>query len=351
MIEHNKPYIDGKDKDLVLSNLKAELLSTGQVVSEFERLFCKAFEQDDAMSCSVSNGTSALFLALRSLGISRRHKVVVPTYVCSAVLNALYMLGAEPLLVDVKESNFNISLTSVEKIMAPQVKAIIVPHIYGFPADIDGFKKFGIPIVEDCAQAIGARYKSKYIGTFGDIAIFSFYATKLMTTGHGGMVYSKTKRLIENIKDYREFDCRRSYYPRFNFKMTDFQAALGISQLKKLSYFIKRRKAIAKKYIEAIQSNKCIELQNASSDEEPVYYRFVIRKDKGIRQLQRYFLRKGINTIVPIESYELLHRYLKLDRRSFNCAEAIAKTTLSIPLYPALTNKEVDVISQALREI
>lgn len=351
MIEHNRPYIDRDDKDSVLSSLKPELLSDGQTVSAFERLFCRTLGQRDAEACAVSSGTSALFLALRALGIKKKHRVIIPTYICSAVLNAVYMLGAEPILADVNEDDFNISIDSVKKLLSSQVKAIVVPHIYGVPADIDRFKELGIPIVEDCAQAIGARYKSRRVGMLGDIAIFSFYATKLMTTGHGGMVYSRNKKLIENILDYREFDCRKRYYPRFNFKMTDFQAALGISQLKKLNYFIKRRKAIAKRYIKAVQAKKYLKLQNVSAGKEPVYYRFVIRKDRGIAQLQRYFLRRGIKTIVPIEAHELLHRYLRQDKARFKCAESLARTTLSIPLYPALQNREIRTACSALKEL
>jgi perosamine synthetase len=351
MIEHNRPYIDKDDKDFVLSNLEPELLSGGQTVSEFEKMFCKIFGQKDAEACAVSSGTSALFMALQALGIKKGQKVIIPTYVCSGVLNAIFMLGAEPVLSDVNEDDFNISLDGVRKLISSKVKAIVIPHIYGVPADIDEFKRFGLPIVEDCAQAIGAKCRSKYTGTFGDIAIFSFYATKLITTGHGGMVYSRNRKLIGNVLDYREFDCRKRYYPRFNFKMTDFQAALGISQLKKLNYFIKRRNTIAKKYIEAIQAKKYFKLQKVSQDNVSAYYRFVIRKDKGIKHLQKYFLLRGIKTIVPIEPYELLHRYLKQDKRHFKCAENIAKITLSIPLYPALKDRDIEIISQALKEL
>lgn len=348
MIIHNKPTIDSEDRSNVLAALKGEILASGQIIQEFERKFTKFFKENAATSCAVSSGTSALFLALHSLGIREKHKVIVPTYVCSAVLNAIYMLGADPLLADINEDDFNISVDFVKKIMSSRVKAIVIPHIYGVPADIDKFKELNIPIVEDCAQAIGARYKSKHLGTFGDMAIFSFYATKIMTTGHGGMIYSSKKRLIENALDYREFDCRKKYYPRFNFKMTDFQAALGISQLKKLDYFIKRRCAIGQRYLKAIETKKYLESQRFSKGKIPVYYRFIIRTSKGISKLQKYFLEKGIKTIVPMDSYELLHRYLKNDKRCFPCAERIAKTTLSIPLYPSLKDEEVAYICDIL---
>lgn len=351
MINHNKPYIDSEDKKSALAGLKPELISSGHAVKEFEKRFSTFFGLDGALSCAVSSGTSALYMALHSLGVRKRHRIIAPSYVCSAVLNAIFMLGAEPVLADINEGDFNISFDSVKRLLSRRVKAVIVPHIYGVPADIDRFKKLGVPIIEDCAQAIGAKYKSRHVGTFGDAAIFSFYATKIITTGQGGMIYSKDRKLIENALDYREFDCRKKYYPRFNFKMTDVQAGLGISQLKKLNYFIERRNSIAKEYSDSIKGKNGFSLQEIGEGKSPVYYRFVIKTDKSIKKLQEYFFKRGIKTIVPIEPYELLHRYLRQDKRQFSHAEHIAATTLSIPLYPALKDRDVKIISQALREL
>lgn len=350
MIEHNKPYLDAHDRHSVLSTLQPESLAGGMVVKRLEDMFSSFLEEKKAFSCAVSSGTSALFMTLHALGVTKKDTVIVPTYVCSAVLNAVYMLGAKVLLVDVNDEDFNISFEEVKKHMNKRVKAVVIPHMYGVPADICRFKELGVSIIEDCAQAIGARYKSKYVGTIGDVAVFSFYATKIITTGHGGIVYSRNKGLVDKVLDYREFDCRKRYYPRFNFKMTDMQAALGISQLNKLDKIIKRRNIIAEKYKEALRDKKYIQVQKVTCDKKPVYYRFVVKNSNGIKKMQDFFLRRSIKTIIPIEPYELLHRYLKKDRTKFPRAEAIAKHTLSIPLYPVLRDKDVKLICQTLRD-
>jgi len=199
-----------------------------------------------------------------------------------------------------------------------------------------------VPIIEDCAQAIGAEYKTKKVGTIGDIAIFSFYATKLLTTGHGGMIYSGNKSYIDRVRDYINFDYRRNYYPRFNFQLSDIQAALGLSQLDKLDYFLKRREIIAKQYMSAFKDSN-LQFQQMCVAGKRVYYRFVIRVNKPYK-LINFLGKSGIQVIVPIESWELLHRYLKLPRKNFIIAEKIARSTISLPLYPALKDKEVKYI-------
>jgi len=214
------------------------------------------------------------------------------------------------------------------------------------PADIDKFTSLNIPIIEDCAQAIGAEINGKKVGTFGRVAIFSFYASKLLTTGYGGMVFSKDKNIINKARDYREFDCRQEYYPRFNFLMTDFQAAVGRAQLKKLKSFLNRRSKIAVEYYKALSKEKVWPSKSASI-KKSIFYRFIVR-DSQPETLKIFMEKKGIKTIIPIESYELLHRYLGENPQDFPVSEQIAKTTLSLPIYPSLSSVEVKKIKSAL---
>lgn len=347
-IRHNAPFLGDDEAALVTDVIKSGLIAQGSTVEEFERAFCR-YMGTAGSSCAVSSGTSALFLALYALGVGRGDEVIMPTYVCSALLNAVYMLRATPVPVDVDGADFNISPKEARKAVSKRTKTIIVPHIYGVPADMAGLKKLGVPIIEDCAQAMGSECAGKKAGTIGDVSVFSFFATKLMTTGHGGMVFSKNKGLIEKVRDYRQFDCRKRYYPRFNFQMTDMQAALGIRQLEKLSSFLKRREAIALKYIKALKG-KDIGFQEARPGDRRVYYRFVLVRDR-VGMIRKAMDRVHVRTIVPVEGWELLHRYLKMDLRRFPVAEMIAASTVSIPVYPALKDGEVDDIVGVLRRL
>lgn len=348
IIQHNKPSL-GQEEILTLTNvIKKNWVAQGGEVLKFENEFSHYLGGEDDYTVAVSSGTAALFLSLYSLNIKRGDEVIVPTYTCSAVLNAVFMTGAKPVVVDINKEDLNISYLETVKKINRRTKAIIITHTFGYPADMDKFLSLKIPIIEDCAQALGAKYKKNMVGTLGKIATFSFFASKVMTTGYGGMIFSKDKKLINEIRDYREFDCRRMYKPRFNFQISDLQAAMGREQLKKIQEFLKRRRHIAIEYEKILLKDKYWPVESAS--QHPNYYRFLLKTNK-VKDVKDYLSKSGINTIVPINSYELLHNYLKLGTKNFSVSEEIAKTTLSLPVYPALLTKEVDIIKRALLKI
>ncbi len=345
MIKHNKPFLDDHDKSAVLKVMGSGYLSMGKEAGNFESSLVRYLGGSGQGVC-VSSGTSALFLALHALKIKPGDRVIVPTYACSALLNAVNMIKAVPVPVDIEREDFNISYRAAKSAVSKKTKAIILVHMYGVPADIKRFSFLGIPVIEDCAQAIGAEYKNKKVGTFGDIAVFSFYATKLLTTGYGGMVYSRNNKYSDAVRDYVDFDLRRDYYPRFNFQMSDFQAALGSSQLDKLDYFLKRREVIAGKYFSAF-SGSGLEFQRMNCPGKRAYYRFVTRLKRPDKMIA-FLKRSGVQAIVPLESWELLHRYLGLQAKNFPAAEEISRSSLSLPVYPALKNNEQEAVITAV---
>ncbi|MBI3046048.1 MAG: DegT/DnrJ/EryC1/StrS family aminotransferase [Candidatus Harrisonbacteria bacterium] len=342
MIPHNKPTLGKEEIDAAARVIKSGWVAQGSEVKKFEDEFSGFLFKKPGQAAAVSSGTAALYLALISLGIGKGDEVILPTYVCSAVLNAIFMAGARPVLVDIE--NLNLSYFETVKKVNRRTKAIIITHTFGYPADTRKFLNLGIPIIEDCAQALGSKFNNKYVGTFGDIAIFSFYASKMMTTGYGGMVFSQNKNLIAKIKDYREFDCRRNYKPRFNFQMSDLQAAIGRAQLKKLPFFLKKRQKIAYAYS---KNTPEIIFPKKNSLTKPNFFRFIL-KISNPRRLQNYFLKNKIKTIVPIERYELLHNYLGLPSKNYPVSEEMAKTTLSLPIYPSLSGKQIKYIRAVL---
>lgn len=261
------------------------------------------------------------------------------------------MSGSKPIIVDVDKIDFNVTYEEIKIKINDKTKAIIVPHTFGVPADVISLKKLGIPIIEDCAQSLGSKINNIHTGQFGDLAIFSFYASKMITTGEGGMLVSKNSEYIEKARDYREFDGRKIYYPRFNFQMTDIQAAMGIVQLNKLDNFLEKRRAIAENYINTCQEKDWDYQKARNNCSFQNWYRFVLKADPGlIIKIKEALFKSGIKCIVPIEDWELLSTYLKMDSNSFKISKELAVSTLSLPIYPdLLKDKNFKKILEILR--
>lgn len=354
IIPHNKPSLGIEEIQAVTDVISASWIAQGEKTIEFENSVSSflGFSKDN--SAAVSNGTTAIYLVLKALNLEKKSEVILPSYVCSALLNAIYMANLIPILVDVNEVDFNISFEAVEENISANTKVIILPHAYGMPANISEFIKLrdsGIFILEDCATAIGSKINNQYVGTWGDATIFSFYASKFITCGTGGMIVSKNEKLIASIKAYLSFDGVTCYKPRFNFQFSDLQATMGIAQLSKISFFLKRRENFAKQY-RTLSDKKGWEYQRPVAEGvSPNYYRFVLKlPHKEIVFLKDYLRAKGIKTIVPIENFELLHNYLKLDENRFPISEKLSNETLSLPIYPKLTDSEFEYIIEKIKE-
>ncbi len=346
------PTFDKAEAAAIEEVVKGGWVTQGEKVKEFENRLCRTIGLPGSCGVALSSGTASLYLALKVLNVRPFDEVIAPTYVCSAVLNAIYMLEAKPILTDVDKADFNISCQHIVGKITKKTKAIIVPHIFGVPVEVTRIKKYGIPVIEDCATALGSRAGNKHVGLRGQVAIFSFYASKVITTGQGGMLVSKNPAIIQKARDYRDYDCRKIYYPRFNFQMTDIQAAMGLEQLDKLNMFLNKRAQIAGNY-RSICTKKGWDFQRSRNNHcFQNWYRFVLKVEHKIAaRLKNHLEKHGIETIVPIEKWELLHNYLKRDKKPFENAEEIAQSTLSLPIYPGLTdNKRLDRILRSLKE-
>jgi dTDP-4-amino-4,6-dideoxygalactose transaminase len=308
----------------------------------------KAFEEElgrrQGLSPGVaaSSGTAALHLALLSLGVAPGHEVLLPSYVCSAVLHSVYHAGAEPVLVDVDPATGNMDPADLKKRLTARSKAIIAVHLFGLPAEIDEILAPGLPVIEDCAQALGAKFGDKLVGNFGEMAVCSFYATKLMTTGEGGMLLSRNPALLDKARDLRDYDKKDNFAIRFNYKMTDLQAALGRSQLEKLETFLKQREALAGVYREHLAS---LPFALPSSLIGRVYYRYVVSVQRGVLDLIHGLARHGVESARPI--HRPLHHYLHLE--GYPGAEMAWNSHLSLPIHPSLLPQEVRQVCKALQ--
>jgi perosamine synthetase len=253
-IPHSRPTLGEEEVKAVAEVIKSGHIAEGEVVARFEKTFAGKMGVQHAVA--VNSGTAALHLALLAMGIGPEHEVIIPSYVCTALLHAVQYVGARPVPAEIDPLTYNIDPDDVQKRITTRTRAIIVPHLFGAAADLDKLLKLDVPIIEDCAQAVGGTYHQKLLGTFGDIAIFSFYATKVMATGEGGMVTSKSPEIIERIRDLKTYDGKEADKVRYNYKMTDVQAALGEVQLGRLDDFIEQRRKIARQYVKHLKSAK-----------------------------------------------------------------------------------------------
>lgn len=334
-VAHNKPSLGIEEEYAAVRTIRSSWLAQGNEVESFENELCAFLGLPPGHAVAVSSGSAALFLALYILDAQGK-KVALPVYSCSALSNAVAMCDGKNVFVDTSSPESpNLDLDCLKSAGA---KLAIIPHMFGLPLDLTDAGK--IEIIEDCAQALGATVKGIPVGLQGKIGVYSFYATKLITSGgQGGMVVSRDRSLVDNVRDYRDFDCRNDKKRRFNFQMTDLQAAIGRVQLSKIHSFLAKREEIFLRY-----ETSGIDLLNATNRDDciPVRYRAVMKTnspEKTIASLRA----KGIRAIIPIQDWELLDA-----PECFPNALRLTKETVSIPLYPTLSDKEVESIITAV---
>jgi dTDP-4-amino-4,6-dideoxygalactose transaminase len=341
VIPHSRPSLGKAEVQAVAEVMRAGWIAQGEKVAELERVLAKVTGQAEGVA--VSSGTAALYLALAALGIGRGDEVVFPSYVCTALWHAVTLAGATSVLVDIEPETYLPSPQAVARAITRKTKAVIVPHLFGLPADPEALMFPGIAVVEDCAQTLGVSVRGRPVGSLGDLTVCSFYATKLLTTGEGGMVLGRSEPLMARIRAFRQYDAQNELGPAFNYKLTDLQAAIGLCQTARLETFLARRRAIAARYAEAVQragvAPPCV-----PSGREHAYYRFVVRLPGPVAPVLERAEAHGISCRRPI--FRPIHRYLGL--AGFPESDDAWEHALSIPLYPALTDAEVDRIVQAI---
>lgn len=343
IIPHSRPTIDQDDVKAVEKVLFSGMIAQGEKVSEFEKAI--AIFVGKKHGVAVSSGTAALHLALRALIVGSGREVILPSYVCSSPYLAVLHAGGVPKVVDIDLSDFNICASTAKNQITSKTAAIVVPHMFGAPAELDELLRLGVPIVEDCAQSLGAQFNGKIVGSFGDLSVFSFYATKIITTGEGGMVLTDDSELYERVLDLRDYDKKGLETVRYNYKMTDFQAALGLSQLAKLQSFIERRLQIAQVYDKAF-ADCGVTLPWHSEDRLSVYYRYVVLVDR-LLQVKKKLKELGVVCERPV--------FVPLHREVGDCwcrnTDRVFAHALSVPLYPSLTDEQVRFVTRAVRKV
>ncbi len=343
-IKQSCPYLEKSDFDYIEEIIRNQFIAQGKFVDELQKEFSKFLGV--RYSNATSSGTAALHLALLSLNIKEGDEVIIPSYTCSVLLDVLNYVRAVPVLSDIDPETFNVTYDILKKKVTKKTKAIIITHTFGFPAEMDQIIKLGVPIIEDCAHAIGSLYKGRPTGSIGTISVFSFYATKMLATGEGGMVCTNDRELADTISDLNNPSSRNTYRIRYNYKMSDLTAGLALNQLKKLDSFVKRRKLIAEQYKKSFSSQP-VEFQRALPGTVPNFYRFVIRTPVA-EKIIRFTQNEGIICDMPI--FKALHHYNKYlnENNDLVGTDLLWKENVSIPIYPSLTNNEILKITDTI---
>lgn len=341
-IPHSRPTL-GKDEEAAACRvLRSGRLAAGPEVEAFQREV--AAVTGTAGGVAVNSGSAALHLALLALGVGKGDDVLVPSYCCAALLHAVSYTGARPAVADVDPATGLVTSQTARQALTRRTRTAIVPHLLGRLAPVREIASLGVRVVEDCAMAFGTRTGGRPLGCLGDVAILSFYATKLLATGQGGMLVSRDRRLLARARDLVQYDERETYRVRYNYPMSDLAAAVGRAQLRRLPRFLARRRTLAARYERALSGLRGASLvPHGPAD---ACYRFVLSVPRRRRALFDALGRRGIEAKPPV--YRPLHRYLGLPSSAFPGAEACGREFASLPIYPSLTDEDQDRVIAAV---
>lgn len=369
----HKPFISEEEVDEIVDTVRSGWLSMGPKTIRFENNFSEYIGVNK--SVAVSSWTAAGHLSLEAFGIKEGDEVIVPTMTFPATAEIVCYFKAKPVIVDVDEDTLNISLEAIEKAITPKTKAIIPVHYGGQPCDLDEIhaiaKKHNIKVLEDAAHSLPAKYKGKKIGTISDVTCFSFYATKTLSTGEGGMICTNDEEIAERVKIMRLHGINRDawkrytesgswYYevvaPGYKYNFTDLQASLGLPQLKKVDTMWNSRKRIAAKYTEALKDLDMIQLHTIKPDRDSSWHLFPIRlyldritKNRAqiINELREKKIGVGVH-FMPVHQHLYYSETFNLSDAEYPVASAAFPRLMSLPIYPGMTDDNVDKVIDVL---
>ena len=361
------PDISKSDKLAVMNALNSHMLTDGPQLRKFEREFAKYTGSKYAVG--VSNGTAALHLALKALGLKKGDEVIIPNITFVATANSVLLTGATPVLVDVNYDDMNISLDSIKQNITSKTKAILPVHLAGKICKMTQIKKIAkknnLLLIEDCAHAIGTKLNNKHAGTFGSIGCFSFYPTKNFTTIEGGMVITNSKRIAEYVTSARSHGLTRSLAdryskgkpwdydiinPGFNYRLDEIRASLGLSQLKRINSLNSKRFLASKYYSKRLEEIPGIITPKIFRNKEHTYHLYIIRiknefgqnRDVVFKELKKVGIHVSLH-YKPLHRFSAYKNLTKTYGRLDN-SEQIYKESLSLPLYPSISKKQQDLV-------
>lgn len=369
-IPYGRQSINEQDIEAVVNVLKSDYLTTGPKIAEFER---KVADYTGAKyAVAIANGTAALHAACYAAGIGEGDEVITTPITFAASSNCVLYCGGTPVFADINPETYNISPEDIERKITPKTKVIIAVHFTGQPCEMEQIHaiahKYNLTVIEDGAHALGAEYQEKRVGTLSDMTTFSFHPVKHITTGEGGMILTDNPELYQRLKLFRTHGITREeelltkndgpwYYEQldlgYNYRITDIQCALGVSQMDRLPEFLEKRKQIAKRYNEAFAANEQIQLPYQKEGCDNAWHLYVIRIKNGKRKEVFEKLRAagiGVNVhYIPVyqHPYYRTHGYAEVTCPN---AEEYYKECISLPMYPDLKEEEQEYVIKKVLE-
>lgn len=367
MIPVNEPLLDGNEKKYLLECIETGWISSeGPFIKEFEERFAGRVGRRHAVA--VANGTAALDIAVEALDIGPGDEVILPTFTIISCIGQIIRAGAIPVLVDSDPLTWNMDAGQIEAKITPRTKAIMVVHIYGLPVDLapvlEVAGRHGLKIIEDAAQMHGQTYRGRPCGSFGDVSTFSFYPNKHITTGEGGMLVTDDDAIAEAARSLRNL-CfmpgRRFVHERlgWNYRMTNMQAALGLSQLERLDEFVKRKRAMGKLYLELLKDIPGLQLPLAQTGyADNIYWVFGLvlndEVDFDANAIMKQLGERKIGTrpfFWPMHQQPVLQKMGLFAKTSCPVAERMARRGFYLPSGLALTAEQQEVVAENLRVV
>jgi perosamine synthetase len=375
-IPFSRPTIGSAEIDSVVETLRSGWLTTGPKVRQFEQAFAERVGAKHAIA--VTSCTAALHLALEAIGVSAGDEVIMPTMTFASTGEVVMHLGATPVLADIRPDNLCIDPGQIERLITRRTKAIVPVHYGGHPCEMTQILEIaarrGIRVVEDAAHAVPASYRGRTIGTIGDLTCFSFYANKTITTGEGGMVATDDPVLADRVrlmslhgisKDaWKRFSAEGSWYyeilaPGYKSNMTDIAAAIGLQQLARCDELHARRKAIAARYDAAFADVPGIIAPAVEPHVDSAWHLYVIQVDSGRLSISRNdFLQRlnaaGVGTSVhylPLHMHPLYRERLGYQPQDLPVASDVFDRIISLPIYPLMSDADVDYVVETVREL
>ena len=353
-----KEYAETKEELLkaVTEVFESGTLILGQKVRDFEQAYSDYIGVKYGVGCD--NGTNAITLALKALGIGEGDEVITVSNTAIPTVSAIVTAGATPVFVDIDPETYLMDVTKVEATITPKTKAILPVHLYGQCVDMDPLldiaKRHHLYVVEDCAQAHGAEYGGRKAGSMGDISTTSFYPTKILGAyGDGGMVNTNDEKVAERLRRLRFYGTEKTYYAiehGNNSRLDELQAALLLTKLPKIEQYIHRRREIAAMYQEALAGTGLM-LPKEAPYGRHAYYLYVVRhpnRDEIVKKLRENDIHVNISYPWPIHTMKA-YQYLGWQTGDLPETEAAAKEIFSLPMYPSLTNEEIKRITSILK--
>src|SRR6266581_3127402 len=370
------PHITQAEIDEVVDTLRSGWLTTGPKTKRFEREFATRVGTPYALA--VNSATAAMHLALDALGLQPDDEVIVPVYTFTATAEVVVYLRAKPIFVDVDPVTCNLDPAQLEKHITPRTRAIMVVHIAGLPAEMDAIralaKTYNLPVIEDAAHAFPAKYRGQMIGTISDFTAFSFYATKTLATGEGGMLTTANPEFAERASmmalhgisrdAWKRYSAEGSWYYEvlqagYKYNMTDIAAALGLHQLARSQWLLERRRSIAQRYTEAFSQWPEVEPPPKPGHVEHAWHLYLLRlrperltitRDAFIQALTKANIGTSVH-FIPLHLHPFYRDTYHLQVEDFPAALHAYQRVISLPIYPGMADEDVEDVIAAIEQI